>query len=384
MTYKHVKDGWNDAVADQLSPLDRLVYRSNLLGSDWRITNTGGGNTSSKLIETDPVTGERVEVLWVKGSGGDLRTAKPANFASLYQNKLISLQQVYDSFEDKGPKTPAEDLMVAMYKHCTFNLNSRAPSIDTPLHSFVPYKYVDHTHPVSCIAVATAADGPEFTREIYGDDVVWVDWLRPGFELGLKLQEVCEKYPNAKGVILGAHGLINWADDDKECYYLSLDLIEKAARYLEEKMSGVKIFGGARYQPLGEAKRSSLLSDLLPWLRGQISQHQKMIGTIQTDEATLEFVNSADAPRLAELGTSCPDHFLRTKIKPLFAEWNPASGDIKSLKELLEESMERYRADYADYYEQCKHENSPARSQSNPTVVLIPGHRYDYLGEDKE
>ncbi|HUF10548.1 MAG TPA: bifunctional rhamnulose-1-phosphate aldolase/short-chain dehydrogenase [Rhodothermales bacterium] len=373
MTYRHVKDGWNDAVADQLTPLDRLVYRSNLLGSDWRITNTGGGNTSSKLMETDPVTGEEVEVLWVKGSGGDLRTAKRANFSSLYQDKLISLQQVYDSFDEKGPKTPAEDAMVGMYKHCTFNLNPRAPSIDTPLHSFVPFKFVDHTHPVSCIAIATAADGPELTKEIFGDDVIWVDWLRPGFELGLKLQEVCEKYPNAKGVILGAHGLINWADDDKECYYLSLDLIEKAAIFLEERMSGIKIFGGARYQTLNESRRAEVLSEMLPWLRGEVSRDQKMIGTVQTDEDTLEFVNSVDAPRLAELGTSCPDHFLRTKIKPLFADWNPASGDLGSLKKLLAAGIEQYRSDYADYYEQCKHENSPARRQSNPTVVLIPG-----------
>jgi rhamnulose-1-phosphate aldolase/alcohol dehydrogenase len=373
MDFKYVDDRWDDAKADSLSPLERLVYRSNILGDDWRITNTGGGNTSSKLTETDPVTGEEVEVLWVKGSGGDLRTSKAANFASLYQERLISLQDVYASLEPRGPKTTAEDSMVGMYRHCTFNLNPRAPSIDTPLHSFVPYKHVDHTHPVSCIAVATAKDGKELTKKIYGDDVIWVDWLRPGFELGLELQRVCEQYPDAKGVILGAHGLINWADDDKECYYLSLELIEKAARYLEEHIQDVEIFGGQRHETLPEEERDALLVELLPWLRGRVSTPKKMIGTVQTDEATLEFVNSVNASCLAELGTSCPDHFLRTKIKPVFAEWDPASGDIESLKSTIEDGLESYRKDYEDYYESCKHPDSPAMRQSSPTVVLIPG-----------
>ncbi|MFV1981318.1 MAG: bifunctional rhamnulose-1-phosphate aldolase/short-chain dehydrogenase, partial [Rhodothermia bacterium] len=246
-------------------------------------------------------------------------------------------------------------------------------SIDTPLHSFVPYKHVDHTHPVSSIAIATASDGPELRKKIFGDDIIWVDWLRPGFELGLELQRVCEEYPNAKGVILGAHGLINWADDDKECYYLSLDLIEKGARYLEDHMADVDIFGGARYESLSEADRERLLVELLPWLRGKISAPKKMIGTVQTDESTLEFVNSVDAPKLAELGTSCPDHFLRTKIKPLFADWDPGSGDIDGLKSTIEAGLEAYRADYEVYYETHKHPSSPARRQSSPTVVLIPG-----------
>ena len=214
--FSHVEYLWDDATAQGLDGVGRLVYRSNLLGADWRITNTGGGNTSSKLTETDPLTGEVVIVLWVKGSGGDLRTAVRPNFASLYHDKLMSLQQIYARMPGRGPKTSAEDRMVDYFAQCTFNLNPRAPSIDTPLHAFVPYKYIDHTHPVACMALATAADGEALTREIYGDDVIWVDWQRPGFELGLTLQEVCRVHPRAKGVLLGGHGLINWADDDRE------------------------------------------------------------------------------------------------------------------------------------------------------------------------
>lgn len=370
---KHVASQWDDEVADGLDPVERLVYRSNLLGRDWRITNTGGGNTSSKLLERDPLTGEPVEVLWVKGSGGDLRTAKRAHFASLYQSRLLALQHIYARMSGRGPKTPAEDAMVAMYEHCTFNLNPRACSIDTPLHSFVPYKHVDHTHPVAVIALATAANGPELTREVYGDDVIWTDWQRPGFELGLKLQEICRAHPLAKGVILGGHGLINWADDDKACYQLTLTLIDQAERFLALHDPGTRAFGGQKYAVMPEERRVQVLVEVLPWLRGQVSQERRFIGTVQTDEAILEFVNSTDAPRLAELGTSCPDHFLRTKIKPLYVDWNPERDDVQSLKEQLAKGLEQYRKDYASYYDQHKHPNSPAMRDPNPTVVLIPG-----------
>ena len=261
-SFTFVENLWDDAVAEQLDPVGRLVYRSNLLGSDWRITNTGGGNTSSKLKEKDPITGAMVDVLWVKGSGGDLRTSKKENFASLYQDKLLALQQVYAGFEERGLKTPAEDVMVAMYTHTTFNLNPRASSIDTPLHSFIPYTHVDHMHPTSCIAIATAANGAELTREICGDEIVWVDWQRPGFELGLKLQQICRDHPGARGVMLGGHGLINWADDDKECYLLTLRLIDQAAAYLERFDEGQKTFGGARYPALESQQRRAILVDL--------------------------------------------------------------------------------------------------------------------------
>ncbi len=371
--FRHVKDHWDEETAQGMDEVERLVYRSNLLGLDWRITNTGGGNTSSKLMETDPVTGESVTVLWVKGSGGDLRTAVRGNFASLYLDKLEDLQQVYARMPERGPKTVAEDRMVGFFKHCTFNLNPRAPSIDTPLHAFVPYKHVDHTHPVACIALATAADGPSLTRQIYGDDVVWVDWQRPGFELGLVLQEVCGTHPQAKGVLLGGHGLINWADDDRLCYLLSLSLAERAADFLSRAGADSYDFGGAKYIALPEAQRTEVLTSILPWLRGRVSRTKRFVGTIETDREILDFVNAADAERLAELGTSCPDHFLRTKIKPLYVNWNPKQEDVGALKEKLDAGLVRYRQDYATYYDSHRHPDSPPMRVADPTVVLIPG-----------
>ncbi len=371
--YKHVNYLWDDAKAAKMDLVERLVYRSNILGADQRITNTGGGNTSTKITMPDPLTGEAVEVMWVKGSGGDLRTSKKANFSSLYMDKLMALQNIYGAAQVKGVKTPMEDQMVDMYLHTVYNLNPRATSIDTPLHAFIPFKYVDHTHPNALIAIAASKDGKKITQEIFGDEVAWTEWQRPGFELGLVLQEECRKNPNLKGIILGQHGLINWANDDKECYELSLTLIEKAARYLEANDKGAKTFGGAKYATIPEVERNQLIIDILPRLRGMVSQQNRFIGTIQSDATILEFVNSHDAPRLAELGTSCPDHFLRTKIKPLYVHWNPQKEDKASLLAKLETGVTQYRLDYTAYYEACKHPNSPALRDPNPCVILIPG-----------
>jgi len=385
--FQYVTNYWNDEEASSLQGVDRLVYRSNLLGRDQRVTNTGGGNTSSKLMETDPLTGEEVEVLWVKGSGGDLRTSRRENFSSLVQSKLLALQDLYHAAETRGPKTEVEDAMVGMYAHTTFNLNPRPSSIDTPLHSFVPARHVDHTHPNSAIAIAAAKHSERLTREIYGDEVIWTPWQRPGFDLGLQLQEVCRKHPEAKGVILGQHGLINWSDDDQECYLNSLRLIEKAAAFIEKayeaKGGDAAAFGGAKYKELPEEERFSLLAALLPWLRGQISTKQRFLGTVQSDAAVLRFVNSQEAPRLAALGTSCPDHFLRTKIKPLYVDWDPSIGSLISLRAALEQGLSDYRADYAAYYEAHKHANSPAMRDPNPTVILIPGLGMIAWGKDK-
>lgn len=381
--FRHVNYGWDDDYAAKLDPVELLVYRSNLLGSDGRITNTGGGNTSSKVMETDPLTGEQVEVLWVKGSGGDLRTSKKENFSSLYMDKLIALQQHYHHAPHRGPKTEIEDAIVGLYAHCTFNLNPRPSSIDTPLHAFVPYKHVDHMHPNAVIAVAAAKHSEKLTEEIYGDEVIWTPWQRPGFDLGLILEKIVREHPNAKGVILGSHGLINWANDGKECYELTLDLIEKAGRYIQEHDKGEKTFGGEKYKSLDEAGRHKAFAEILPWLRGQVSQYKRFIGTVQEDPAILRFVNSHDAPRLAELGTSCPDHFLRTKIKPLYVDWDPQSGDVDALKKALSKWLEQYRKDYADYYNKHKHSNSPAMRDPNPTVILIPGLGMIAWGKDK-
>ena len=387
MNYRYVNYLWDDTAASKLGPVDRLVYRSNLLGSDQRITNTGGGNTSSKTLEGDPLTGEKVEVLWVKGSGGDLRTSKRDNFSSLYQQKLTGLQRLYAAEPDKGPKTAPEDKMVGMYLHATFNLNPRPSSIDTPLHSFVPFKHVDHMHPNAAISIAAAKNSERLTKEVYGEEVLWTSWLRPGFELGLALERICAEHPNAKGIILGQHGLINWANDDKECYELTLALIEKAALYIEaryeQKGGDAKAFGGPKYQTLDDSRRREVFAAILPWLRGRISQQRRFIGTIQDDERILRFVNSRDAARLAELGTSCPDHFLRTKIKPLYVDWNPQAEDIEALKAKLQSGLEKYRRDYADYYNRCKRPNSPAMRDANPTVILIPGLGMVAWGKDK-
>lgn len=372
--YQFVSDLWQEAgYAACDGEVSRLVYRSNLLGSDQRITNTGGGNTSSKIAETDPLSGETVEVLWVKGSGGDLRTSTRENFAALYMDKLYQLQEIYSAFPERGPKTAAEDRMVGYYPHCTFNLNPRASSIDTPLHAFVPFRHVDHTHPNSVIAVAASARSRELTEEIYGGEVLWTPWLRPGFELGLELQELWRKNPQARGVILGQHGLLNGADDHRECYELSLDLIERAAKFIADRDRGEKTFGGQKHQTLEPSRRDALLAEFLPWLRGQMSQNERMIGTLQTDDDVLEFVNSQDAVRLAALGTSCPDHFLRTKIRPLLVDFDPAKDGLEELKKSTAAAIQAYRADYAAYYERCKHPDSPAMRDPAPTVVLVPG-----------
>jgi rhamnose utilization protein RhaD (predicted bifunctional aldolase and dehydrogenase)/NAD(P)-dependent dehydrogenase (short-subunit alcohol dehydrogenase family) len=430
-SYQFVSDLWNDAEASNLDPVDRLVYRSNKLGADQRITNTGGGNTSSKITEKDPLTGDPVEVLWVKGSGGDLRTASKVNFSSLHQSRLLDLQRLYAGRADKGLKAPAEDDMVAMYHHCTFNLNPRAPSIDTPLHSFIPARHVDHMHPNAVIAIAASSHCRDLTREIFGDEMEYVPWMRPGFELGLAMQEICRKNARARAIMMGQHGFISWADNDKECYHLTLRLIEKASEYIErkfaEKGGDRAAFGGPANPSFPEEIRRAALARLLPWLRGQVSQNRRLVATVQDDENILRFVNSKDAPRLAALGTSCPDHFLRTKIKPLFVALRPAdfetvgqtfkgaagilpaesaSGTLAApskpaktpappvdaasldayvnlLKEKLAVGLEQYRNDYAAYYERCKRPNSPAMRDPNPTVILIPGLGMIAFGKDK-
>lgn len=374
---------WDEAKADKLDPVERLVYRSNLLGEDQRITNTGGGNTSAKIEGTDPLSGETVEVLWVKGSGGDLRTANVENFSSLYQEKLVALQKIYHATTPNGVKTQIEDDMVHMYPHTTFNLNPRPSSIDTPLHSFIGAKHIDHMHPISFIAIAACKNAETLTKEIYGDELAYLPWQRPGFDLGLRMQEVYEQNKNCVGINMGQHGLINWADDDKACYELTLRLIEKAGKYIESKDRGNDTFGGQKFESMGPESAKELTISLLPFLRGEVSQKNRFIATIHRDEAVLEFVNSADAKRLAEIGTSCPDHFLRTKIKPMYVEWDPASGDLENLKKRILEGLEKYRRDYEEYYTSCKRENSPAMRDPNPTVILIPGLGLISFGKNK-
>lgn len=371
--FKHVNYLWNDEEAKSLTGVDSLVYRSNILGADQRITNTGGGNTSAKLMETDPLTGEQVEVLWVKGSGGDLRTATKENFSSLYQDKLNALDDTYQARPDKGYKAAGEDAMIGMYKHCNFCLNPRASSIDTPLHSMINEKHVDHLHPNAVIAVASCKDQEALTEVIWGGKMAYVPWMRPGWEAAKVCEEAYAKKPDSIGILLGQHGHTNWDSESKGCYDTSLWVIETAASYIEEHDKGEMTFGGAKVESLSEEERTKLLAKFLPVARGILSNKVKFIATVQSDETALRFVNSVDAPRLAKLGTSCPDHFLRTKIQPLYVDFNPAIDDFDTLVEKLNAGIEQYRVEYKTYYEACKREDSPAMRDPSPTVILIPG-----------
>jgi rhamnulose-1-phosphate aldolase/alcohol dehydrogenase len=372
-SFQHVKYLWQDDIADQLDPVGRLVYRSNKLGEDLTLTNTGGGNTSSKLEERDPLTSEPVEVLWIKGSGGDLRTTTKDGLASLYLDKVRAMKSLYLRSPGRGPKTQVEDDMYPMYRHCVFDLNPRACSIDTPLHTLVPYKHVDHLHPNAVIALAASVRQEKLTAEVYGDDVLYVPWQRPGFDIGLRIEAAIRENPRANGCVLGHHGMSGWANGDRECYETSLAIIDRAAQFIAARDRGDRTFGGMRYPALPERERHRVLVEILPWLRGQISANKRAVATLQDDANMLRFVGSVDGPRLAAMGTSCPDHFLRTKIKPLFVEWNPDGADLGALRERLAAGLEQYRADYVAYYARCKRGDSPAMRDPNPTVVLIPG-----------
>jgi rhamnulose-1-phosphate aldolase/alcohol dehydrogenase len=381
--YNYVKYLWQQEVAEGLNGVERLVYRSNKLGEDLTLTNTGGGNTSAKLLERDPLTGESVEVLWIKGSGGDLRTAKHDGFASLYLDKVRAMKSLYLAAPERGVKSEIEDAMYPMYSHCVFNLNPRACSIDTPLHTFVPFQHVDHLHPNAVIAIAASVNQRQLCKEIYGDEVIYVPWQRPGFDIGLLIESLIKENPQAKGVLLGHHGMSSWSNDDKSCYETALDIIDRAAAFIEARDKGEKTFGGPLHQALPEAERQQILTAILPWLRGQVSADRRFVATVQDDEKMLRFVCSREGARLAELGTSCPDHFLRTKIKPLFTGWNPQGGDVESLKVALAEGLIQYRKDYEAYYNRCKRADSPAMRDPNPTVVLIPGLGMIAFGKNK-
>ncbi|MBE1712041.1 MULTISPECIES: bifunctional rhamnulose-1-phosphate aldolase/short-chain dehydrogenase [Mesorhizobium] len=357
---------WDDAKAKGMSDPELLVYRSNTLGSDKRVTNYGGGNTSSKIWQKDPLSGETVEVLWVKGSGGDSASIKLDGFATLYMDKLRALKGLYRGVEH-------EDEMVGYLPHCTFNLNPRAASIDTPLHAYVPKLFVDHMHPDAIIAIAAAKDSRALTKEIFGDAIGWLPWKRPGFELGLWLEKFCLDHPAAKGVILESHGLFTWGDTPKECYETTISVINQAIEWFERRSEGLAIFGGEVVKSLDAKERRAIAAKLMPKIRGLISERSHKLGHFDDSNAVLEFVNSRDLRPLAALGTSCPDHFLRTKIRPLVIEFDPAKPDVDAVIARLADDIAEYRVGYQAYYDSCKHPDSPAIRDPNAVVYLMPG-----------
>jgi rhamnose utilization protein RhaD (predicted bifunctional aldolase and dehydrogenase)/NAD(P)-dependent dehydrogenase (short-subunit alcohol dehydrogenase family) len=365
---RYLEDLWDDKVAAGLDEPELLRYRSNLLGSDLRITNFAGGNTSAKVPMADPLTGRDTQVLWVKGSGGDLGSIRRAGFATLYLDKLLSLEKLYRGVDH-------EDNMVEYYPLCTFGLNSVAASIDTPLHGFLPFRHIDHLHPDCAIALAAAANGLEKMTEFncsHGHNLIWLPWQRPGFELGLMLRKAVEKEPICDGVVLGGHGLFTWGDTARDCYANTMSMIDDLTDFVEahQLKKGGRIFGGQRHASL--ENRKDLALEILPFLRGRVSALKRMIGSYAELPEALEFVNSADAEKLAYQGTSCPDHFIRTKIRPMFVSWDPKSG-IDALKEAIDRRLAVYRTEYADYYRKHAGPTSPPMRDANPTVVLIPG-----------
>jgi len=390
--FKHVSYLWDDTKAAELAgdEVALLIYRSNLLGADLRLTNYGGGNTSCKVIDKDPLTGKEVEVMWIKGSGGDIGTLKKSGLAALYVDRLRSLKNVYRGIA-------FEDEMVELFNHSIFDLNSKAPSIDTPLHGFLPFKHIDHLHPDAAIAIAAAKDGEKITKELFGGTIGWVHWQRPGFDLGLQLKECLDNNPGIRGIMLGSHGLFTWGDTAYESYINTLEVIEKCAEYLEEnyKKKG-PAFGGKKIESLPEADRKKQAVALAPILRGFCSNADGlpplegrkggMIGHFTDDTRVLEYINSNDLERLAPMGTSCPDHFLRTKISPLVLELGAGDdlADVAAIKEKLTPAFEAYRKMYEDYYNTCKHPNSPAIRDANPVVILYPGVGMFTFAKDKQ
>ena len=370
-TYKHVNYLWDKKKADAIGDdqVELFLYRSNILGADLRITNFGGGNTSCKTIEKDPITNEEVEVMWIKGSGGDIGTLKRNGIAGLYNQRLHELKKVYRGLE-------YEDEMVALFNHCIFDLESRAPSIDTPLHGLLPFKHIDHLHPDALIAVAAAKDSEKITKEIWGDTMGWVPWQRPGFDLGLQLETCLNENPGIRGIVLGSHGVFTWGDTSYESYINSLEVIEVASQYIEDKINeNGNVFGGPKINSADKKNREAQASKLAPILRGLCSSEQSMIGHFTDNPKVLEFINSHDLNRLAPMGTSCPDHFLRTKIKPLILPLRvdeDFSDPLQVMKKLTP-SFEQYREDYKKYYNSCKYPNSPAMRDPNPVVIIYPG-----------
>jgi rhamnose utilization protein RhaD (predicted bifunctional aldolase and dehydrogenase)/NAD(P)-dependent dehydrogenase (short-subunit alcohol dehydrogenase family) len=374
----YLEDLWDAKAASDMDEPELLRYRSNLLGADLRITNFAGGNTSSKIMQADPLTGEPVEVLWVKGSGGDLGSMQRKGLATLYQEKLLALKAKYRGVAE-------EDAMAEMYPLCTFGVNPVAASIDTPLHGFLPFPHVDHLHPDWAIAMAAAANGrakmEEFNRE-FMHRLIWVPWQRPGFELAMMMQKAVAENPECDGVVLGGHGLFTWGETQRECYLHTITMIDHLGQFVQEhaERKGATLFGGTAQE--ARADRRELALELLPFVRGRVSQQKRFIGSYSDLPEVLRFVNSRDAQALAYLGTSCPDHFIRTKIRPMFVPAE-ATDDAATIKAKIESALAKYRVEYAEYYKAHADASSPALRDTNPTIVLIPGIGMFSFGKSK-
>ncbi|GAO43088.1 bifunctional rhamnulose-1-phosphate aldolase/short-chain dehydrogenase [Flavihumibacter petaseus] len=380
--FQHVSYLWDADKAAQLEgdEVALLIYRSNLLGADLRLTNYGGGNTSCKTTGIDPVSGKSTEVMWVKGSGGDIGTLKKSGLAALYVDRLRSLRQRYRGLQH-------EDEMVELFNHCIYDLNSKAPSIDTPLHAFLPYKHIDHLHPDAAIAIAAAKDGKAITESLFGGRIGWVDWQRPGFDLGLRLKKCVDENPGIVGIMLGSHGLFTWGDTAYSCYLNTLEVVEQCASYIAGKSAEQKlVFGGQKLPAAEKEHRLRQAAALAPYLRGYCSSQQPMVGHFTDAPEVLGFINSQDLNRLAPMGTSCPDHFLRTKISPLVLEFPPDQDmhDAAAIHALLQPAFESYRLQYADYYNTHRHPDSPAIRDTNPVVILYPGIGMFTFSKDKQ
>jgi rhamnose utilization protein RhaD (predicted bifunctional aldolase and dehydrogenase)/NAD(P)-dependent dehydrogenase (short-subunit alcohol dehydrogenase family) len=377
----HLKNLWDEKQAGALAgnQLSLLRYRSNLLGADLRITNFGGGNTSSKIELPDPFTGKLVRVLAVKGSGGDLGSIKDAGFALLYLDRLEQLKGLY-----RGEQH--EDEMVAYYPLSAFGENRVAASIDTPLHAFLPFPHVDHLHPDWAIALAASANGRTklegFNRK-YGRRIAWVPWQRPGFELAILIEKAVRDNPGTDGLILGSHGLFTWGQTQYECYLNSIRTIDQMGEFITEHQAGKgALFGGLEYSPLPD--RRSVAARILPALRGEMSSNRRVIAHFTDDEDSLAFAGSRWSKELGALGTSCPDHFLRTRICPMFVDWDPAKENPDVLKSRIHEQAVNYRAEYKKYYDACATSGSPKLRDSNPSVVIIPGVGLFGFGKNKK
>jgi len=380
--FKHVDFLWNAEYADTLDPLERLVYRSNLLGEDQRVALTRAGEASSKLFESDPLTGEKVEVLWIKGHGEDLRTATEASLAALYQERLTGLGRVAGSEAGNGGSGPGVRRGM-LFKRCAYDPRRREAPRDTLLHAFVPHTHVHLVQSPACLAIASCRDGEKICREIYGDRVGWLPWKAPDLERAVEIREVCREHPEYQGLLIGHHGLLNWGEDDLECYELTLELVEKASRYIEGRDRGEKVFGGQKCFPLDEAERRAVLMEVMPWLRGQVSRNKVFVATKETEEDIQQFVNSHHAARLAALGAAGPDHLLQTKHKPLHAGWNPQRQNVDDLKELIAKGIDKYRRDYLTRRDASgRSERGPA-GDPHPAVILVPGVGMIAFGRDK-